>query len=60
MDVKRFFSEPLWICCTRRREAKLVDFPYYIFKAVDIYVIELRQVQANYVRTNISLGLFSA
>jgi len=60
MDVKRFYSEPLWICCTRRREAKLVDFPYYIFKAADIYVIELRQVQANYVRTNISLGLFSA
>jgi len=57
---KTLFSEPLWICCTRRREAKLVDFPYYIFKAVDIYVIELRQVQANYVRTNISLGLFSA
>lgn len=40
--------------------AKLVDFPYYIFKAVVIWVIALRQVQANYVKANINPSRLSA
>ena len=56
-----FLSRSLWIGMGRGVEgAKLVDFPYYIFKAVVIWVIVLRQVQANYVRANISLSLLSA